>query len=362
VIAAPLSIPSPPPDWKQLHFPVGEWLHGILPFVPEDWAIRITTYALVIIVGIFAAVIIANMGLTRRGAEPWVIVDVGIWAVVLGIVGARLYHVATHLGDYFGPDHDNPWNPLKPGSIWAIWEGGGAIFGALLGGALGVWIGCRLTGLRFWSVADAIAPGLLVAQAFGRLGNWFNQELFGLPTDLPWGLEIDRPNSAIPEGIPDDVLFHPTFLYEILWNLAGFVLIILVTEKIVRVVGKPLPTLVRRSFWQWGKVLGLYLIWYGVGRSWFESIRLDPSDTYFGIRSNVWAALAAIVLGLIILVVQTRRHPGVEPDVYQPGRRPEPEAAVHSEDTYSDSDEDEPGDGAAEVAEAAATSGSPRSR
>jgi prolipoprotein diacylglyceryl transferase len=281
VIAAPVSIPSPSPDWKQIHLPVGEWLHGILPFIPEDWAIRITTYALVIIVGIFAAVLIANLRLTRRGAEPWIIVDVGIWAVVLGIVFARLYHVATHLGDYFGPDHDNPWNPFKPGSIWAIWEGGGAIFGALLGGALGVWIGCRLTGLRFWSVADAIAPGLLVAQAFGRLGNWFNQELFGLPTDLPWGLEIDRPNPAIPDGIPDDVLFHPTFLYEILWNLAGFVLIILLTEKIVRVAGKRLPTLVRRDFWQWGKVLGPTssgTAWVAAGSSRSASIRATPSS------------------------------------------------------------------------------------
>src|SRR5690606_31468203 len=176
VIAAPLSIPSPPPDWKQLHFPVGEWLHGILPFVPEDWAIRITTYALVIIVGIFAAVVIANMGLTRRGAEPWVIVDVGIWAVVLGIVGARLYHVARQLGDSSGPDHSNPCEPLSRGSSWAGWVGGGAVFGALLGGGLGDWTGCCLTGLRFWCVADAIAPELLHAQAFGRLGSWFYQD------------------------------------------------------------------------------------------------------------------------------------------------------------------------------------------
>lgn len=359
MIAAPLSIPSPPEEWKYL--PLGDWLRAILPFLPADWNLRITTYALVIIVGIFAAVVIANLRLTARGAEPWIIVDVGIWAVVLGIVGARLYHVATHLGDYFGPGNDNPWNPFQPGSIWAIWEGGGAIFGSLIGGAIGVAIGCKLTGLRFWSVADAIAPGLLVAQAFGRLGNWFNQELFGLPTDLPWGLEITRPNSAIPEGLPDDVLFHPTFLYEILWNLAGFALIILVTERITRVAGKLIPQFTRKPFWQWGKVLGLYLIWYGVGRTWFESIRLDPSETFLGIRSNVWAALAAIVVGLLIIAVQTRRHPGVEPDVYQRGRRPGGASGVDSEDTYSDSDDDEPGDGAAELTEAAATSGSTRS-
>ena len=356
MIAAPISIPSPSPDWKQIHLPFGEWLHGILPFIPEDWALRITSYALVIIVGIFAAVLIANRRLTRRGAEPWIIVDVGIWAVVLGIVFARAYHVLTHLGDYV----DNPrwWDITADGNVWAIWQGGGAIFGALIGGALGVWIGCRITGLRFWSVADAIAPGLLVAQAFGRLGNWFNQELFGLPTDLPWGLEIDRPNAAIPEGIPDDVLFHPTFLYEIIWNLVGFALIIWMTEKVVRVAGKRVT--VRRDFWQWGKVLGAYLVWYGVGRSWFESIRLDPSDTFLGIRSNVWTALAAIALGLIIIAVQTRRHPGVEPDVYHVGRRPEPPAAVHSEDTYSESDSDDADDDAAEVAETAATSGSSR--
>lgn len=356
MIAAPFSIPSPPPEWKQLHLPIGEWL----PFLPEDWALRVTTYALVIMVGIFAAVVIANRRLTRRGAEPWIIVDIGIWAVVLGIVFARLYHVVTHLGDFV----DNPewWNPLADGNIWAIWQGGGAIFGALIGGAIGVWIGCRITGMRFWSVADAIAPGLLVAQAFGRLGNWVNQELFGLPTELPWGLVIDRPNPAIPDGLPSDVLFHPTFLYEILWNLAGFVLIILVTEKAVRAAGELLPRFVRKDFWQWGKVLGLYLVWYGAGRIWFESIRLDPSDTLFGIRSNVWTALAAVVLGIVIIVVQTRRHPGLEPDVYHDGRRPDFEAAVHSEDTYSDSDEPEPGDDAAETSEPAATSGASRSR
>jgi prolipoprotein diacylglyceryl transferase len=358
VFAAPISIPSPSPEWQQLTIPYGEWLHAVIPAVDPSLSLRITTYAIVIIIGIFAAVVIANRRLTRRGAEPWVIVDVGIWAVVLGIIGARLYHVATHPGDYFGPGHEDWWNPLAEGNIWAIWQGGGAIFGALIGGALGVWIGCRFTGLRFWSVADAIAPGLLVAQAFGRLGNWFNQELFGLPTDLPWGLVIDRPNPAIPNGIGDDVLFHPTFLYEILWNLAGFVLIIIITEQIRRVPGKLLPSFTRKNFWQWGKVLGLYLIWYGAGRTWFESIRLDPSETFFGIRSNVWTALAAVVLGLVILIVQSRRHPGIEPDVYLPGRRPEAQAAVDSEDTYSDSDE--PGDDAAEVTEVAATSGSTR--
>jgi len=361
----PFSIPSPPPEWKEIHIPIGEWLHGILPFVPEDAALRITVYALCIIAGIIAAVLIANWRLTKRGAEPWIMLDITLWAVVVGIIGARFYHVITHPDDYFG-EGKNTWDPTQPGSVWAIWEGGGAIFGSLIFGALGVYIGCRIAGLRFWSVADAIAPGLLIAQALGRIGNWFNQELFGLPTDLPWGLEITRPNDAIPTGIPDDVLFHPTFLYELIWNVIGFGLIIFVTSRISRVKAERWPASMspiwfridQRVQWQWGKIFALYLVWYGIGRAWFESIRLDPSETFLGIRSNVWTALAAIVLGIVILIVQTRRHTGAEPDVYLPGRRPEASAAVDSEDTYSDSDE--PGDDAAEVTEVSATSGSTR--
>jgi prolipoprotein diacylglyceryl transferase len=361
----PFSIPSPPPEWKEFHIPIGEWLHGILPFVPGDFTVRVTMYAICIILGIVAAVLITNARLTKRGAEPWIILDIALWAVVLGIIAARLYHVFTHPTDYFGPDKEF----LR---IFFIWEGGNAIFGSLIGGAIGVLIACRIAGLRFWSVADALAPALLIAQAIGRLGNWFNQELFGLPTDLPWGLEIDRPNPAIPTGIPDDVLFHPTFLYELIWNLVGFAIIIVITERIVFYKAEKWPASMspvwlrfeRRDQWQWGKVLGLYLIWYGLGRAWFESIRLDPSETFLGVRSNVWAAVAAFVLGIIIIVVQTRRHPGVEPSVYVPGREWKPEAALDSEDTYSDSDDSVPEDSGDEAAnesgpistEAAATS------
>jgi prolipoprotein diacylglyceryl transferase len=207
-------------------------------------------------------------------------------------------------------------------------------------------IGCRIAGLRFWSVADALAPTLLLAQAMGRIGNYFNQELFGLPTDAPWGLQIDRPNPAIPVGLPDDTLFQPTFLYEIVLNLIGFVLIMLITNQ------RRGGTWSRRPFWQWGKVLGLYLIWYGAVRSWLENIRIDPSQTHLGIRDNVWGAIAAIVIGVLIIAIQTRRHPGIEPSVYQPGKQWTPPDQVQSEDTYSDDDDD------AEVPEKApATSG-----
>jgi len=376
VIALPLSLPSPPEEWSGFQIPMG-WLHSILPFVSEDAALNIRVYALAILTGIVVALVITNHRLTKRGGEPGVIIDVSIWAIVFGIVGARLWHVVTHPDDYFGPGKDL----MK---ILYIWEGGLAIFGTLLFGAAGVWIACRRLGLRFLSVADAIVPGLLIAQALGRLGNYFNQELFGLPTDLPWGLEIDRPNAAIPHGIGADVLFHPTFLYEMLWNLAGaFIIVFLVENTVTFVKSRPWseywPTFVRRrtavvddqswlgrllpftvrlqrrGYWQWGRVFALYLIWYGAGRAWFESIRLDPSETMLGIRSNVWGALAAILLGIVILIVQHRRHPGVEGSPYRPGREWVDPADVDSDDTYPDTDASD------EAALTSATSGGPRS-
>jgi prolipoprotein diacylglyceryl transferase len=356
----PTSLPSPPSDWASFSFPLTglrDFVVGIFPqatWFPTTFTVHV--YALAILLGILVAIIVANKRLTARGAEPWIVVDIAIWAVVFGIIGSRVWHVATHPADYFAPDK----NPL---SALYVWEGGVAIFGAILGGALGAWIAARQTGLRFTAVADAIAPTLLLAQAFGRLGNYFNQELFGLPTDLPWGLQIDRPNPAIPAGIGDDVLFHPTFLYEIVWNLAGFAILILIENRVslTRVedgVRRFAPTFERRDAWYWGKMMGLWAIWYGIGRVWFESIRLDPSETFLGIRSNVWGALAAIVIGLIILVVQSKRHTGIEPSPYRPGKEWTPESAVDSDEIYSDTDE--AGDDAAS-SPAPATSGSTRS-
>lgn len=335
-----LSIPSPPPEWSSFTIPIGEWLHGAIPAVPATYGLTIHVYALAILSGIIVALFIANHRLTKRGGEPWIIIDVSLWGIAFGLVGARVWHVATHLDDFFGPGK----NPM---SVFYVWEGGVAIFGTLLGGAIGFAIGARLAKIRFLSVADAVVPGLLLAQALGRLGNYFNQELFGLPTDLPWGLQIDRPNAAIPTGLPDDVLFHPTFLYEMIWNIVGIAIILLIENR-VELVKKTtgfaqnlpfVPVFHRRPQWQWGKVLGLYLIWYGLGRTWFENIRLDPSETFLGVRSNVWGALAAIVLGLVIIAVQTRRHPGIEPSVYLPGHQWTAGSEVDSDDTYSDTDE-----------------------
>lgn len=307
----PLSIPSPDYEWQAWEIN----LFGL--------QFSINTYALCILIGIILAVVITSRRLTKRGAEPGIVLDIALWAVPLGIIGARLYHVLTHPDDYFY-EGANVWNPFQPGAIWNIWEGGNAIYGALLGGAIGVVIGCRFTGIRFLTFADALAPGLLVAQAVGRLGNWFNHELYGAPTDLPWGLEIESTNPAWPQGLAEGTLFHPTFLYELVWNLAGAALIVL---------------LERRVNLRWGKAFAVYLIWYGLGRSFFESIRVDPSEMLFGIRVNVWASLAAVVLGIVILFVQSRRHTGIEPSAYVPGREWKgPDAEVDSDEIESDSD------------------------
>jgi prolipoprotein diacylglyceryl transferase len=327
----PSSLPSPPAEWRS--FNIGQWLRDL----GLDWFglnLSVNAYALFILLGIVAAVLIVNHRLTSRGAEPWVVVDIALYAVPLGILGGRLFHVITHPADYFFPGADL-WRVLY------VWEGGLAIFGALLGGAVGAWIGARLSGIRFWAFADALAPGILIAQATGRFGNYFNQELFGAPTGLPWGLEIDPGNPAIPVGLPADTLFHPTFAYEGLWNVLGALVIIAAT---------------RRFNLQWGKAFALYLIWYGIGRFSLEFLRLDVAEVIFGLRSNQWAALAAIVLGLAILIVQSKSHPGLEPSVYRPGKEWQPEDGVDSEDRYRLGEDSEP---ESEAASVTTTSGEP---
>jgi prolipoprotein diacylglyceryl transferase len=317
MISIPLGIPSPPSEWRS--FNIGAWLRSL----GLEWFglnLTINAYALAILTGIIFAILIVNHRLTSRGAEKWIVIDIALYAVPLGILGGRLFHVVTHPTDYFYPGA-NLWR------VFFVWEGGLAIFGALLGGALGAFIGARLVGIRFWSFADALAPGLLVAQGVGRLGNYFNQELFGAPTDLPWGLQIDPGNPAIPTGLPEDTLYHPTFLYEMLWNLFGALVLI---------------ALLKRFGLQWGRLFGLYLVWYAVGRFFLETIRLDVAEVIFGLRANQWAAIGAIVLGLAIFLIQKRRHPGVEPSVYRPGKEWEEPTALHSEDRYWLDENDQP--------------------
>ena len=306
---------------------------GVLASIPSPTIsyvdlgpLRIHFYALCIVAGIIVALFLTNARLTRRGAEKWVVIDICLLAVPLAIVVARIYHVVTHLGFYFGPG-SNPWNITQPGSVWAIWEGGIAIYGALIGGAIGAILGCKWTGIRFWTFADAVAPGLIIAQAMGRFGNWFNQELFGQPTDLPWGLEIAAGNPAIPVGLPSGTLFQPTFLYEVIWNLLG--------AAVILWAGK-------RFGLQWGKQFAVYLVWYSAGRIVWESIRIDPSDIILGLRTNVWAAIFGVVLGIVIFIVQSRRHLGLEPSPYVPGRESKAAGAVDSGDPSDFVDVSEP--------------------
>ena len=323
----PRSIPSPHADLSVFNI----------------WIFQIHMYAICILVGIIVAVLLTSRRLTKRGAEPGIVVDIALPTVVLGIIVARLYHVVTHPADYFGTGAsfiDTVWH------IIAIWEGGNAIFGGLIGGAIGAWIGCRWTGVRFWTFADALAPGLLFAQAIGRIGNWFNHELFGQPTDLPWGLEIESDNPAFPAGLPDGTLFHPMFLYELLWDAFGGLLLLLIARNVVL---------------QWGKLFALYLVWYGAGRIWFESIRVDPSEVFLGLRVNIWGAIVAVLVGVLLFVVQSRRHPGLEPGAYVPGREwVAKDKQVGS--TYTAEDFDGDGEPVAESAGAPATSGANSSR
>lgn len=310
------SIPSPPASWAA--FPV--------------WIFTIHTYAICILIGIIVAVVVTSRRLTARGAEPGVVLDITVPTIILGLVGARAYHVLTHPIDYFGPGH--PWY-----YVFEIWLGGNAIFGSLIGGAVGIWLGCRWTGVRFLSFADALAPGLLIAQAIGRIGNWFNTELYGMPTSLPWGLQVPSDNPAYPKGLPDGTLFSPTFLYELIWDAAGAA-IILAIEYRVRVQmaqGRPQVQLLPRIPLRWGRAIALYFIWYGLGRSWFESIRLDPTTVVLGLRINVWTAFLTVLLGLVLLAWSRSRHVGEEASVYRLGRQWAPnDRAVGSVYTAAD--------------------------
>ncbi len=274
--------------------------------------LRVHFYAIFILVGIAVALWMGNRRLVQRGAESGLVIDIAIWAVPFGIVGGRIFHVLTHIRDYFGPNID----PLE--SLY-IWKGGLAIYGALILGAVGAYLGARRANIRFLSVADALAPGILLAQAIGRWGNYFNQELFGKPTDLPWAIAIDRPNPAIPDGLPVDAVFHPTFFYEFLWSVLG-VIILLVLDK--------------RMNLRWGRLFGLYLVYYSIGRFWIEGIRIDPSDILLGLRTNQWSALLGVALGVGLILWSRRKHPGIENDPFLQPRTEaeiEPQAELETE-------------------------------
>ena len=276
--------------------------------------IRVHFYALFILIGIALAIWIGSRRFKQRGGQSGMILDIALWAVPFGIVGGRIFHVLTHWDYYFYAGADLT-------KVFAVWEGGLAIFGALILGSVGAFIGARTAGIKFLAFADAIAPGVLVAQAIGRIGNYFNNELFGLPTTLPWGLEISTANPAYPAGLPAGILFHPTFLYELIWNLMGFAVLIWLDRKLKL---------------RWGQMFAAYLITYSIGRAFIESIRIDPSEIFFGLRTNVWSAIFTIAIGVALFVWSRRRHNEDETSVYLPGREPKDPDVIDSEGTKAD--------------------------
>ena len=266
--------------------------------------VTIRFYALCLIAGIIAAWWLGARRWRERG-DPETFETAVLWAIPIGIVGARVYHVLTHLSDYFGPGI-NPW------SVFFIWQGGIAIYGAIGAGALAAWLVCRAKGARFAALADSLAPGIALGQAIGRLGNWFNQELYGLPTELPWGLEI-APEHRVP-GFEQYATFHPTFLYEMLWNLL-VVGVLLWADRRFR-LGR-------------GKVFALYIALYGFGRFFTEAIRTDYSyDTFGPIRFNQFVAALICLGGVAALLWLIRFRPGRETEVEPPRQTDEPEAGA----------------------------------
>jgi prolipoprotein diacylglyceryl transferase len=263
--------------------------------------VPIRAYALFIIVGIIVALVLGQRrwearGGPRDGVHPdpeggAVVYDVALWAVPFGLIGGRLYHVITDWRTYFGDDGAGFAGALR------IWEGGLGIWGAVALGGVGAWLGCRQRGIPLPAFADAIAPGIILAQAIGRLGNYFNQELYGRPTTLPWGLEIYERRDAAGaldtlNGVSTGQLIevvHPTFLYELLWNLLVFAALIYIDRRFK--IGH-------------GRLFAMYVAGYCLGRFWIELMRSDfASQPIEGIRVNSFTATFVFIGAVVYIMV-----------------------------------------------------------
>lgn len=282
----------------------------------------IHAYALCIIAGILFALWLANRRWVERGGRAEEIWDIGGWAILFGIIGGRLYHLATDPELYFlGRPGTSPWNAFK------IWDGGLGIWGAIALGAVGAWIGCRRKGASLTVFADAAIPGIVIAQGIGRWGNWFNNELYGGPTSLPWGLKIHCMNivTGHPEafGVADGGqvchgsallpgAFQPTFLYECVWDIALGLALIYVDRRLR--LGR-------------GNVMALYVMGYTSGRVWIEALREDHANHILGLRLNIWTCLVCFVFGLIWFLLHGRFHARREASPY-----PERDEAIEGDE------------------------------
>jgi|TARA_B100001105_G_scaffold58224_1_gene44685 prolipoprotein diacylglyceryl transferase len=255
-------------------------LSGLIGSIPSPSAnsfsigpLELRAYGLMIALGALVAVMWSQRRLAARGGDPEDIATIAMWAVPAGLIGSRLYHVATDWRSFRGRWEDVP----------AVWQGGLGIPGGLMAGVLVGVLVARRRGLSMATAMDVMIPTIPVAQAIGRWGNWFNQEVFGRPTDLPWALEIEAAHR--PAAHLDAVAFHPTFLYEGLWNVVLAVVLVRVE---------------RRSVLRPGYMVALWVSGYGVGRLWVEALRSDPASLVAGVRVNIWMALVAIVVGAVV--------------------------------------------------------------
>jgi prolipoprotein diacylglyceryl transferase len=260
----------------------GVWQLGPIP---------IRAYAIAILLGILVAVWVGERRWVARGGRRGTVTDIAVWAVPFGIIGGRLYHVLTEWGTYFGAGKD-------PTRALEIWRGGLGIWGAISLGGVGAWIACKRKGIALPPMADACAPGIALAQAIGRWGNYFNQELFGRPTNLPWALEIDPEHR--PSGYEDVATYHATFLYESLWCV-GVAAVVVWAD--------------RRFRMGHGRAFALYVALYTVGRGWIEALRIDPAREVLGVRLNVWTSILVFVGAVAYIIISSRLRPGRETEV-----------------------------------------------
>jgi prolipoprotein diacylglyceryl transferase len=244
--------------------------------------LTLRAYGIMIALGVIAAVWLAGKRLAERGRNPDHVSGMAMWAVPAGLVGARLYHVITDWRRFEGRWLD----------AFKIWEGGLGILGGVALGTLGGYWYVRANGLPVRGMLDVVAPALALGQAIGRWGNWFNQELFGKPTGLPWGLEIAPEHR--PFEYSAEPTFHPTFLYESLWNLAAVAILVAVGRS-----GRLRP----------GRLFAMYAALYAIGRLWIEALRIDQASHVAGLRVNLWVYSVVLVVSLV-LVVRGIRRPG----------------------------------------------------
>jgi prolipoprotein diacylglyceryl transferase len=232
-------------------------------------------YGLMLLLAIAASCALTGYRWVKWGGDWDLVFRVAVWGVAAGIVGARLYHDITSWNEV----PDKWWGPF------AVWQGGLGVWGGILFGVLaGAWIVHR-SGQSVRLFMDAVAPGLLLAQGIGRIGNWFNQELFGKPTNLPWGLEIDPQHR--PPGYFDHNTFHPTFLYELTYDVIGVAILLWVDRRFN----------IRRP-----GLFALYVSYYCFGRFFEELLRVDPAHEFLGLRLNAWVSIGVFILSTAFFI------------------------------------------------------------